>query len=173
MPSRYDQDLLIFCRRLVKDKETAAEIAQESYARALAAPQPIEKLGAFLRGVARNIANDLWRREQLTRSIFADPHKACSEEGEAAGREAAAPAHWQPEERAEARQRLARLRQALDSMPERQREAFLLYKFEELPHTEIAARMGISVRMVEKHVRLGLLHCKRSLQDAPDGSRRP
>ncbi|WYX28363.1 sigma factor-like helix-turn-helix DNA-binding protein [Achromobacter denitrificans] len=43
----------------------------------------------------------------------------------------------------------------------RQREAFLLYRYDDLRCEEIAGRMGISVRAVEKHLQLALAHCKR------------
>ncbi|MCY1384665.1 hypothetical protein D9M69_729520 [compost metagenome] len=46
-------------------------------------------------------------------------------------------------------------------MPPRQREAFLLYRYDELRCEEIADRMGISLRAVEKHLQLALAHCKR------------
>lgn len=47
---------------------------------------------------------------------------------------------------------------ALQELPERTRDAFLMQRFEELPYGEIARRMGISVSAVEKHVAKALLH---------------
>ncbi|MNT73467.1 putative RNA polymerase sigma factor FecI [compost metagenome] len=70
----------------------------------------------------------------------------------------------QPEARADANQRLRLLQAAIDEMPARQREAFLLYRYDELRCEEIASRMGISVRAVEKHLQLALAHCKRRVQ---------
>lgn len=70
-------------------------------------------------------------------------------------------AGWQPDARADANQRLRLLQAAIDDMPPRQREAFLLYRYDELRCEDIAARMGISVRAVEKHLQLALAHCKR------------
>ncbi|MCY1540341.1 hypothetical protein D9M68_759750 [compost metagenome] len=58
-------------------------------------------------------------------------------------------------------QRLRMLQAAIDAMPPRQREAFLLYRYDELRCEEIADRMGISLRAVEKHLQLALAHCKR------------
>ena len=45
-------------------------------------------------------------------------------------------------------QRLARLGEALQELPERQREAFVLSRFDGLTQDEVAARMQISRRMV-------------------------
>jgi RNA polymerase sigma-70 factor (family 1) len=48
---------------------------------------------------------------------------------------------------------LARLAQhAIDRLPERSRQAFLLHRQEGLSYSEIALRMGISVKTVENHL---------------------
>lgn len=60
----------------------------------------------------------------------------------------------------EHRQRLARLARAIDELPPRRREVFLLHKVEGLSHGEIACRLGISRSMVEKHVMKALAHCR-------------
>jgi DNA-directed RNA polymerase specialized sigma24 family protein len=39
----------------------------------------------------------------------------------------------------------------------------VLHIFEQLPHAQIAARMGISVSMVEKHIARGMLSCQAQL----------
>lgn len=171
MPVRHYRELLNFCLRLTKDRDLAADTLQESYARALTMPsRPIANPQAFMRKVVLNVLRDHWRAERSRRTLFVDAtppafiqdhaHHESTETGESP-----APPCWQPEQRAHARQRLALLQQAIDSLPERQREAFMLYRFEHLSHEDIAQRMGISVRMVERHVQLAMLHCKRQMQD--------
>lgn len=63
-------------------------------------------------------------------------------------------------------QRLLILRQAVDELPPRCREVFVLHKFEELCHAEIASRLAISKNMVEKHIFRGLAHCRDRLKEA-------
>lgn len=170
MPARYYRELLNFCLRTVNDREVAADALQESYARVLALQHPVEQPRAFLRKVAQNVLRDHWRAEKVRNAVFserADPAPLHPDDDAGPADEPAAPSSWQPEERAEARQRLALLQRAIDGLPEKQREAFLLYRFEELPHEEIARRMNISVRMVERHLQLALLHCKRQVQGDP------
>jgi RNA polymerase sigma-70 factor (ECF subfamily) len=61
-----------------------------------------------------------------------------------------------PERWAGARQALKRLAEALDSLPDRCREAVWLRRVEELPQKDVAQRMGISGKTVEKHLAKGM-----------------
>jgi RNA polymerase sigma factor (sigma-70 family) len=60
-----------------------------------------------------------------------------------------------PERRLSARQDLKRLTDAFDRLPNRCREVVWLRRVEELPQKEVAARMGISEKTVEKQVAKG------------------
>ena len=60
-----------------------------------------------------------------------------------------------PERRLSARQDLKRLTDAFDRLPDRCREVVWLRRVEELPQKEVAARMGISEKTVEKQVAKG------------------
>lgn len=50
------------------------------------------------------------------------------------------------------RERLAQFTAALDTLPPRLSEAFILHRFEEMTYREIARRMGVSVKTVEHFV---------------------
>jgi RNA polymerase sigma-70 factor (ECF subfamily) len=52
-----------------------------------------------------------------------------------------------------ARDELRRLQSALDRLPPRAREAFVMQQVDGLTHREIAARMGINERTVQTHLR--------------------
>ena len=60
-----------------------------------------------------------------------------------------------PERRLSARQELTRLTEAFDRLPDRCREVVWLRRVEELPQKQVAARMGISEKTVEKQVAKG------------------
>lgn len=64
------------------------------------------------------------------------------------------------------RQHMAILDDALAELPANTRDAFTMYRFDELPHAQIAARLGLSVSMVEKHVRRASRHCRARLDSA-------
>jgi RNA polymerase sigma factor (sigma-70 family) len=71
-------------------------------------------------------------------------------EGFALACNAEAPAS--PEAAAEGAMELRRLHASLAELPPLCRDAFLLNRIEELSHAEIAARLGVSVRTIDRHM---------------------
>ncbi|NYT68158.1 hypothetical protein H0A67_06195 [Pusillimonas noertemannii] len=68
MLARHYRDLLNFCMRKVRDRDMAADMAQESYVRVLAmqqAGQVIREPAALLRQVALNAKIDMDRRAAI------------------------------------------------------------------------------------------------------------
>ena len=51
----------------------------------------------------------------------------------------------------------------IDRMPEQRRKVFLMSRQEDMSHTEIAERLGISIRTVERHIYLALGELKEVL----------
>lgn len=155
MLERYHRELLNFLSRHVRDKETAAEITQESFVRVLAVQhsgQTIVNVRALLYRTARNLVVDQYRRAEVRQHNDLD-HLDESEHPPA-------PQHLQPEEAMVSSQTVKSYVSTIEALPPRCREAFVLHVFDELSHAEIAARMDISVSMVEKHIVRGMLACK-------------
>ena len=146
--------------RLHSDEE-AREIAQEAYVRLLGLNEPdaVNHFRAYLFRVAANLANDRLKQRKRRASL----RKAAL-----AGVEESSPS---PEQAVLAAQELAIVREALAELPSRCRTAFLLYKVHQLSITETAARMELSVRMVQLHVARALAHCAERLESAaPDSN---
>ena len=61
-------------------------------------------------------------------------------------------------------QRLQRVMASIDAMPPKRREVFLMHRIEELTYAQIARRLNVSVKAVEKHVHLAM----RQLSDTDD-----
>lgn len=61
--------------------------------------------------------------------------------------------------------RLARVEEALASMPPLTREVFMMHRFDDLAYTRIAVRLGIGVDEVEAHMATALKHLWRALEN--------
>jgi RNA polymerase sigma factor (sigma-70 family) len=64
---------------------------------------------------------------------------------------------------ADATDNLERLQAALGELPRACRDAFLLNRIEALTHVEIATRLGISTKSVQRCIERALRHCARAL----------
>jgi len=57
--------------------------------------------------------------------------------------------------------------QVIESLPEKCREVFLLSRFEELSHQQIADRLNISTSTVNNHITTAMKKLKEKLKDSP------
>ena len=160
MLERYYQELLNFCSRTLRNRDAAADIVQESYARVLAVQhsgQAVPEPRALLYRTARNLQIDQYRRSEV-RGEALQPD---AEASEAELDNLAAPEALEPDAAASSAQGVNALLAAIDALPVRCREGFILHKFDGLPHSEVAERMGISRKMVEQHIKLAMGACRR------------
>lgn len=115
---------------------------------------PVQEQRAFLFKIANHVLIDHWRKNQKQKDIYQDD----CELDDAAQSYAT---ELDPGYVLEHQQRLDLLSEAIETLPPRRREAFVLYRFDGLSQSEIAEQMEISISMVEKHIAAALLHCKR------------
>lgn len=158
MLERYYRELLSFLSRALKDRDTAADLTQESYARVLAAQQAGQQVGnprALLYQTARNLVIDHQRHGHVRASVEAAD--AQSEADEAQGSR-----NWEPETAVSSQQGVFALVKVIDNLPLRCREAFMLNRFEGLTYPQVAQRMDISVKAVEQHIKHALDACERA-----------
>lgn len=144
-------ELLRRLTRRLGSPVAAADVAQDTYLRLQRAETlpRVDNPRAYLFRVADNLAADHQRRDAARRR-WTTAGELPEQPDERAGPEAAL----------DARQRLEVLRQAIDELPPKCRAVFLMHKLEGLSHAAIAARLGISKSMVEKHVMKALAHCR-------------
>jgi RNA polymerase sigma factor (sigma-70 family) len=144
--------------RIVRDPQTAEDLAQETYLRATRAAEsgPIEHLEAFLHQTARNLALDHLRRRRTRGSVEVDGLNDADVE--------MVPANIPTLETAIIeRERFRRFRDALGALPERAQSVVVLSRIEGWSNIRIAAHLGISERTVFNDLKLAMAHCRDAL----------
>jgi RNA polymerase sigma factor (sigma-70 family) len=144
----YDGEIRRVLTRRLGCVETAADILQETYRR-LASGELWRKADnprALMYRIALNLATDHERRLKTE-----NRYRAEDEELENVACPSAS-----PERAVEAWERLDRLYNAVQKLPPRCRQVFVLRKFEDLSQAEISERLGLSRSSVEKHLRNAL-----------------
>ena len=155
---RHHTALRRFLARMLRGEAAAADVAQDTWLRLVrrAPRRAVDDPKAYLFQVAANTARDHMARERTRAAVVDDGSSPETLASPAPDSEAAALA----------RERLRLLAEAVDELPPRCRQIFLMSRLDGLANGEIAARLGISRNAVEKHVIRALLHCRRRLDAA-------
>jgi RNA polymerase sigma-70 factor, ECF subfamily len=141
---KYRSPLVNFLFRMVRDQATAEDLAQEVFLRVYRARHkynPSAKFTTWLFRIATNLAlNSIRDRryQKLESSIDAPAEDEDSAPRELPGREMRIDEHMIERDRAQFIQR------AIASLPEKQRVAVLLHKYEEMDYGEIAGILECS-----------------------------
>jgi len=136
------QALTSYIRRFVRSRETAKEIVQEAFLRTYRQGESVTTLRAFLFSTARNLAANEYRHQRtVERDVQANLEEyRANDECESL-------------ESGLIRDERNRLvQEAIDRLPPQCRAAFTLRIFHECSYKEVAERLGISVKTVEKHI---------------------
>jgi len=143
----HEDALMRYLRRAWSHQDDIHDLRQETYMRVYEAASKARPQApkSFLFTSARHLMSDRLRRGRVV-SIEAvgdlDALNVLIDE-------------VSPERRLDARQVLKRLGEAFDRLPDRCREVMWLRRVEELPQREVAARLNINEKTVEKHVAKG------------------
>ncbi|WP_296615429.1 RNA polymerase sigma factor [Sphingomonas sp.] len=136
----------------VGDASAAADITQEAFARFAGLPEDRFPANpkAYLFAVASNLAVDHLRARGGTTALSID------EDG--------VDAVPDPAPRADtaliSKEELQILQAAIDDLPPRTREVFVMCKYDQLSYAEIADRLGIARNTVMVHMTRALSHCR-------------
>lgn len=150
----------------VRNEEAALDIVQDSMMKLVEhyGHKPIDELPMLFQRILSNTTLDWFRRQKTRNALFSNlsDFEADSEDGDfdlletfdASGNSEQTESAQTTTERA---QILRSIEQEIQSLPARQREAFLLRYWEELDVAETAAAMGCSEGSVKTH-------CSRAVQ---------
>ncbi|NDK40150.1 sigma-70 family RNA polymerase sigma factor [Pseudoxanthomonas gei] len=144
----HERALALFLQRAWPHRDEWHDLRQETYARvyeAAARTRP-DTPKAFLFTTARHLITDRLRRSRVVSIDSVGDMESLN-----VLVDEVSPERW-----SSGRQTLKRLAEAFDRLPDRCREVVWLRRVEELPQKEVAVRMGISEKTVEKQLAKGV-----------------
>lgn len=142
--------LLHWLRRKLQGSDLAADLAHDAFLRLLrqsGRQVHLQEPRAWLTTVARGLVIDHWRRQSLERAWL---------ETLAAVPETPVPS---PEEQHLVLELLDQLCRMVEGLRGPVRQAFLMARVEGLKQVEIAARLGVTPRSVERYLAEAMYHC--------------
>ena len=137
--------------------ETAMDLSQETYLRLMrkGSVQHGENLAGYLFRTAERLAVDYLRQNQFNKSplLPLDEEMPCRKP--------------QPDELASLSEQCAILLEAIAALPNVCRKVFLLRKLDEMSYGDIALRLDISEKTVQRHLVKAMLHCHKRMENHP------
>ncbi|HXW70663.1 MAG TPA: RNA polymerase sigma factor [Methylocella sp.] len=150
---RNQRTLLSYLTRKV-GRDTAPDLLQDAFVRVLRHGQleAVTNPAALLQQIAVNLVRDFARRRKTESAYVRYDHFLVDPPSDEASLE----------DKLEYNRKSRLLDHAIDLLPPRCREVFELC-IDDIPVTEIAKRLGISERMVRKHLSVAMQHCRSAL----------
>jgi len=158
-----------FIRRRVPDRADAEDILQDVFYELVEAyrlMKPIEQVGAWMFRVARNRITDLFRKRKP--EALEDQHVAAAD-GEFFLLEELLPSPDAGPDAAYARTvLLEEIEDALDELPDDQREVFIAHEIEGRSFKELAAETGLSMNTLLSRKHYAVIHLRERLREIYD-----
>ncbi len=163
----HEEILMRYLRRNWSNRDEAFDIRQDAYVRVYEAASDSRPVSpkAFLFATARNLMADRIRRDRVVSiEVMGDLESLNVSMDEP-----------EPPEKAGVWQELKLLALAFDALPPRCREVVWLNKVEELTYQQVAERLGVTQKTVEKQMTKGVRRlasgCWSGVPDSPQGWR--
>lgn len=152
---RYERPVFSIIYRLVRDRELAEDLAQDTFIKVLNALDrydPKQKFSSWIFKIAHNTAIDrLRKREVDTLSLDGSPNARTADDVEAT-RIVVASTEESPEEYAASREISTEIEKALARLRPEYRTAIILWHIEDRPYEEIAEIMEIPLGTVKTFI---------------------
>jgi RNA polymerase sigma-70 factor (ECF subfamily) len=167
---RHRRTIFCFVLRFVPDRATAEDVTQDAFVRVIrnaATWEPQAKFTTWLFTIARNLCIDAARRAKHRRASSLDAPVGKEKEGATLGEfipdgKLGADAHVSDSEVS------VRIQRAVETLPEDQREVFLLREVADLQFNEIAELVGIPENTVKSRMRYALEKLRVALSEYDD-----
>lgn len=147
--------LLLSAYRILNDKAKAEDVVQDVFLKLWQKREEIpvlENLPAYLHRAVTNHAINIYKQQYRK---LVESTEEISEQTDAVSTEA--------DNAILAKELNEKIEYAISTMPDSSRGVFMLSRFEEMSYKEIAERLEISVKTVEKHMSNALKHLRKYL----------
>jgi len=157
LDARFRASLNRYFSRRIRDRGEIEDLIQEVFLRLAkrGTLDDIDKVGGYVFETASSVLTDRLRRR---RNRFEADHEAF--DGQQHG-----DVDFSPERVLLGREALVHATAALLELPERTRMVFVMRRLEGMRYLDIAARLGISVSAVEKHMTRAMAHLVQRMGD--------
>ncbi|HWE03460.1 MAG TPA: RNA polymerase sigma factor [Tepidisphaeraceae bacterium] len=168
---RYQRQAVAVSYRLLGNSHDAMEVTQDAFLKSyssLATLQKPEAFGGWLMRIVSNLSLNYRRgrrsRAQLPLDDFLGTGGGANAEA-AGGASDFSAQGGDPLRRLQSEEMGRKLQEALASLPEKQRQAIILFTMEEMPQKEVAVALNCSVEAVKWHVFQGRKKLREMLKD--------
>ena len=167
---RYQRQAVAVSYRLLGNSHDALEVTQDAFLKAYSSLRTLQKPAAFGGWLMRIVSNLSlnYRRSRKTRSQL--PLDDLLGPGDPQQIDAMHGSEWMaasgdPVRLLESQEMGRRLQEALNQLPEKQRQAIVLFTIQEMPQKEVAELLKCSVEAVKWHVFQGRKKLKELLKE--------
>lgn len=164
LDARFRSPLTRFFRRRTRDASEAEDLTQEVFLRLLRRDGGLapDNADAFVFTIAANLLRDRSRRG-VVRGLQISPEDELQRVRH--DTDSALVEGIDPQRVLTGKEDLKRALAALNELPTRTQDAFVLRRIEGLSNKEVAKALGVSVSAVEKHLARAVVHLAERLQD--------
>ena len=160
---QFGKRLLGFIRQRVNNEADAEDILQDVWYQFTAAGEPIEQVGSWLFTVARNKITDSYRKKKP--ALLEDLLPEEDEEGMPGFRDILFDDSNNPETEHLRNLFWETLHEALQELPQEQRDVFVRNELEDIPFKMIAEQTGTTINTLISRKRYAVLHLRNRLSD--------
>jgi len=171
--TRHRKPLFNFILRFVRDTAAAEDVTQETFLRLVKGADAYERQAKFttwLYTIARNLCVDAARRGKHRKAASLDAPIG-DEDGSASLLDLVPDGGAAVDRQAQSRELRLRLQQAIEALPDEQREIFLLREVADLQFNEIANVIGCPENTVKSRMRYALEKLREALEEYRDLAR--
>ena len=172
--SRHRKPVYNFILRFVGDRETSEDLLQEAFMRVIRGAEAYKRQAKFttwLYTIARNLCIDQLRKGALRKHPSLDSRQSQDGQSGPTLGEQTADSRANVERDATAGELRLRIASAVETLPDDQREVFLMREVANLPFKEIADITGVPENTVKSRMRYALERLQAALSDYEEYAR--